>query len=132
MLSGACGTTRQRRLRELHDPALAERYAALLQDETVEVATATWILRGLGDEAALQAVTALLRAPQSSTRLRAVRALRELKTNAVVEPLLGILQDADAAVRLSVVEALAKTPGPAVKRALTERLAVESDVSIRA
>jgi len=117
-------------LRELHDPSLAEQYAALLQNEAVDIATATWILRGLGDEAALKAVTALLREPQPATRLRAVRALRAMKT-AAVELFLGALDDPDSAVRQSVVEALAKTPGPEVKRALTARLAVEPDVAVR-
>ncbi|HPM79253.1 MAG TPA: HEAT repeat domain-containing protein [Candidatus Anammoximicrobium sp.] len=118
-------------LRELRDPSLAEKYAALLQDEAVEVSTATWILRGLGDEVALKAVTALLRAPRPATRLRAVRALRELKA-AAVESLLGALDDPDAAVRRRVVEALARTPGPEVKQALTARLAAEPDASVRA
>jgi HEAT repeat protein len=118
-------------LRELRDPALAERYAALVRDEAVQVATAAWILRGLGDEAVLKAVTPLLRTPQPATRLRAVRALRELRTTSAVDLLLGTLQDADAAVRRSAVEALAKTPGPTVKRALTGRLAIESDVPVR-
>jgi len=117
-------------LREVRDPALAEKYAALLQDEAVEVATATWILRGLGDEAALQAVTGLFQAPQPAARLRAVRALRELNT-AAVEPLLAALDDPDPAVRQSVVEVLEKTPGPAVKQALTARLAVEPEAPVR-
>jgi len=117
-------------LRELRDPSLAEKYAALLQDEAVEVATATWILRGLGDEVALKALKALLGASPPGARLRAVRALRELKA-AAVEPLLGALDDPDAAVRQSVVEALARTPGPEVKQALTARLAAEPDASVR-
>jgi hypothetical protein len=75
-------------------------------------------------------VTALLGAPQPATRLRAVRALRELKA-AALEPLLDALDDPDAAVRQSVVEALAKTPGPEVKRALTARLGMEADGSVR-
>jgi len=76
-------------------------------------------------------VTALLRAPRPATRLRAVRALRELKA-AAVESLLGALDDPDAAVRRRVVEALARTPGPEVKQALTARLAAEPDASVRA
>jgi len=118
-------------LRELRAPALADAYAALLQDEAVEVATATWILRSLGDEAALQAVSRLLQAPQPRARLRAVRALRELNT-AAVAPLLAALEDSDAAVRQSVVEALEKTPGPAVKQALTARMIVEPETPVRA
>jgi len=117
-------------LRELRDPSLAEKYAGLQQDEGVEVATATWILRGLGDDVALKSVTALLRAPQPATRLRAVRALRELKA-AALEPLLAALDDPDATVRGGVVEALAKTPGPEVKQALTARLGAEPDASVR-
>ena len=93
-------------LRELHDPALAEKYAALLTDTAVDVATAAWILRGLGDETALRMVTMQLQADQPATRRRAVRALRELHAGTVA-PLLAALQDADGSVRLSAVEALA-------------------------
>jgi len=118
-------------LRELRDPSLAEKYAALLQDERVEVATATWILRGLGDGVALKAVTALLRAPQPAARLRAVRALREWKA-ASLEPLFAALDDPEASVRQSAVEALAKTPAPQVKQALTARLAGEPNAAVQA
>lgn len=117
-------------LRELRDPSLAQKYAALLQDEAVEVATAMWILRGLGDDVALKAVTTLLGSPQTAVRVRAVRALGELKA-AALEPLLAALDDPDATVRQSVVEALARMPGPEVKQALTARLAAEPDSRVR-
>lgn len=117
-------------LRELRGPSLAEKYAALLQDEAVDVATATWILRGQGDEVVQKALPTLLGASQPGTRLRAVLAWRELKA-AAAEPLLGVLDDPDPAVRRSVVEALARTPGPEVKQALTARLAAEPDASVR-
>jgi HEAT repeat protein len=117
-------------LRELHDPSLAEKYAPLLEDEGVDLATAMWILRGLGDEVAVKCVAPMLRASSAPTRLRAVRAIRELKT-AAVESLLGALDDPWYAVRKSAVEALAKMPGPEVKRALMARLAVEPDASVR-
>ncbi len=103
-------------LRELRDPSLAEKYAALLQDEKVEVATATWILRGLGDDVALKAVTTLLGAPQPATRLRAVRALREWKA-AALEPLLGALDDPDASVRTAIERLLNEAYRPAAAAA---------------
>jgi hypothetical protein len=60
-----------------------------------------------------------------------VRAIRELK-GAVWEPLLGAMEDADAAVRLSAIECLAPTTQPKIKQALLARQTRETDARVRA
>lgn len=110
-----------RLLGEVAHPAAVDALAELLQqteDDDVRSAAAA-SLASLGPLSTL-ALTELLAEPE--TRLVAVQTLAHVRSAAVVEPLLSVLDDPDPAVRSAALEALSSVHEPRVSAALVRAL----------
>ncbi len=119
-------------LRELRDPGLAVPLVALLREDRADADAVGWLLKSFDDKDAVEALAPLLRDEAVAARIRALRTLRDLKSEAGKRMLLLALDDRDAAVRLFTVRTLAKEADADATRALKAALPGETDPRVRA
>jgi HEAT repeat protein len=105
---------------------------ALRQDRNDQVrATAVWALGSVGDPAAVEALTAVLRDPKAETRDLAAWAIGSCEPSTAPAPLVAALRDSDRDVRLSAAWALYAIEDPAASAALEAAYGKETDDEVR-
>jgi len=117
-------------LRQIANPGLAGQLVAALRQGGADVATIVWILRGVGKDAT-GPLTAMLHDADARVRIRAARALGELRANEAVGPLVAALKDPSAGVRLVAVRSLSEIGDDRAEKPLKDLLAGEKDATVR-
>ncbi len=115
---------------ELHDPQIVKPLVEVLKQPGADGAAVMWLLHQLGPDHSIDALAGLLDQPDPGTRLRAVRALAEVKDPRRFDALLATLNDREASVRLAVIGALVETGDARSREALERRATVEGDPQV--
>ena len=93
-------------LGRIRDASAAPALATRLADPSAFVASIAADALSLIGEAAVETLAASLSAPETHTRLLAVRALSRIKSQQAIGPLFGVLEDPSYLVRYYAQEAL--------------------------
>jgi VWFA-related protein len=94
--------------------------------------TAAAVLGRVGDDRAIEPLTALLRGESRDGRLAAVRALAALGLGAGIGPLREALRDGDPEVRRAALEGIAAIAPVAARPVIEDHLTHEADPAVRA
>jgi len=118
-------------LREIRDPKIIAPLVAALREPDADAAHVLWTLRRAGGQQAIAPLAALLDDPAVETRMRALRALAEIRDGDTVPPLLAALKDSDPGIRRRAVEELSGIEDDRVDKPLLDLAAREQHPSVR-
>jgi len=119
-------------LREVRSPATAVALVNAIAEPDADLAQITWILKGCRDPQVQSHLVRMMSVEEAQVRRRAVEVMTALQPEKLVDALVPVLKDADAGVRLAVVNALAAARDERVEDILRVALKRETDAAVRA